>query len=258
MPSTSPVESVRRAMAILEVLGSAPSLGVKQVAEQTMLTPSTTHRLLTTLVETGFVRQESRTGRYHLTGRLVELAARVPDPFKDLREAARISLDALRRETGETANLVVLDGRDVVYVDQAEGSRSLRMFTHPGQHALAHTTGSGKAMLACHDPADLETLLPATLEQITTKTITTRDQLLSDLRRTRKRGFAIDHEEHEDGVSCIAAAVPGQQAPYAAVSISGPTSRLISANTTQLGTRVRTAAEAVSAHLARPTIRILG
>jgi IclR family transcriptional regulator, acetate operon repressor len=250
MPSIPPVESVRRSFAILEALGTAPALGVKQVAERTKLTPSTAHRLLITLVDCGYVMQDARTGRYQLAGKLVELAGRVPDRFADLRAAARASLEALREETGETANLVTLDGRDVVYIDQAEGSRSVRMFTQPGQRVLSHTTGSGKAILAYRDARELASLFPDALERLTPKTIRTRAALTTDLAGIRRRGYAIDHEEHEDGVSCVAAAVVSAFGRSVdAPSTSCPTPRIINASTAKLGNRVRRAAEATAALL---------
>jgi DNA-binding IclR family transcriptional regulator len=250
VPSIPPVESVRRSFAILEALGTAPALGVKQVAERTELTPSTAHRLLVTLVDCGYVVQDARTGRYQLAGKLVGLAARVPDRFAGLRTAARGPLEDLRDATGETANLVALDGRDVVYIDQAEGSRSVRMFTQPGQRALSHTTGSGKAILAYREPRELASLFPSTLERLTPKTIRSLAALTTDLAAVRRRGYAIDHEEHEEGVSCVAAAVltvPGR--PVAALSVSGPTPRIINSHTAKLGRRVRQAAEATAAEV---------
>jgi DNA-binding IclR family transcriptional regulator len=140
----------------------------------------------------------------------------------------------------------------VVYIDQAEGSRSLRMFTQPGQRALAHTTASGKAILAFRVADELEAMFPAVLERLTSKTIGTLAALASDLERVRTRGYAIDHEEHEDGVSCVAAPIRnGAGTPVAAVSVSGPTPRIISADTTRLGERVVEAAKDASTRLER-------
>jgi DNA-binding IclR family transcriptional regulator len=245
--SIPPVQSIRRAFAVLEALGERGDLGVTEVSKATDFTPSTAHRLLITLVDCGYVSQDPRTSKYRLAGRLVDLASRVPDRWAELRQIARPHLEALKAATGESANLVVLVDRDVVYIDQVEGTRSLRMFTEPGHRTLAHTTGAGKAILAYRDADSLSDMYPEKLATMTPRTIGTLAELEIDLGRARERGYAVDDEEHEVGVSCVAAAVDDESgAAIAALSISGPTPRMINANTPELGRLLRRHAADVS------------
>jgi DNA-binding IclR family transcriptional regulator len=232
------VQSLERAFDLLEALVEGGELGVTELASRTGLVPSTAHRLLTTLARRGYVTQSSTSGRYMLGYKIVEVASGLEHRLSRLRAVARPHLEAIRRVTGETTNLVVLDGDRVVYVDQVEGTRSVRMFTAVGTSALAHTTGSGKAIFAYSRPE----LLPAiygeggTLERLTPRTLITIDALQDDLKRIRRRGYAIDNEEHEEGVGCVATPLfdhTGQ--PCAAVSVSGPSARILHADTAEVG-----------------------
>ena len=215
------VQSLERALDLLEVLASVHELGVSELAARTGLVPSTAHRLLATLTDRRYVAAER--GRYRLGPRLRELTEGRTDPIDRLREMARPHLQAIQRATGETANLIVLEGVNAVYVDQVEGSRMIRMFTEVGSGVLAHTTGGGKAILAA---------------------------LEEDIARIRRRGFAIDDEEHEEGVSCVAAVILAANGePVAALSISGPSPRIVNAATADLGELLRRHAEQISAAL---------
>ena len=120
---------------------------------KTGLVPSTAHRLLGTLVARGYAAQSPDSGRYLLGYKLLELTSGLQDRLHRLRTAARPHLEAIQAETGETTNLVVLEGRDVVYVDSVSGTRSVRLFTEIGRAIPAHTSGAGKALLAWRDPA---------------------------------------------------------------------------------------------------------
>ena len=141
--------------------------------------------------------------------KVVEVGSGLEHRLARLRSVARPHLEAIQRETGETVNLVVLDADRVVYVDQVEGSRSVRMFTAVGTSALAHTTGSGKAIMAFGAPDDLETRYAGAepLQRLTPRTLVTLDDLREDFARIRRRGYALDNEEHEEGVGCVACPV---------------------------------------------------
>ena len=152
------VQSLDRALDLLEALARTDELGVSEVAAQTGLVPSTAHRLLSTLVARGYAAQNPATGRYLMGYKLLELTSGLQDRLGRLRAAARAHLEAIQRETGETTNLVVLEGRNVVYVDTVAGSQSVRLFTEVGRAIPAHTSGSGKALLAWRAPADVAAL----------------------------------------------------------------------------------------------------
>jgi IclR family acetate operon transcriptional repressor len=175
----------------------------------------------------------------------------VQDRLGRLRTAARPHLEAIQEETGETTNLVVLEGRDVVYVDKVDGTRSVRLFLEVGRAIPAHTSGAGKAILAWRSPEDVAALLGGTpLQASTSHTITTLDALEQDLKRIRRRGFATDNEEHEEGVGCVGTPVFDHRGvSIAALSVSGPTSRILNAETADLGALLREHAEAVSLKL---------
>ena len=191
------VQSLERAFDLLEALSAGGELGVTELAHRTGLVPSTAHRLLSTLVARGYASQSPTTGRYMLGYKLLELTSGVQDRLGRLRTAARPHLEAIQSETGETTNLVVLEGRDVVYIESVSGTRSVRLHTEVGRSIPAHTSGAGKALLAWRDPADVATLLDgAPLAPSTPRTLTTLDALQADLANIRRRGYSTDNEEH--------------------------------------------------------------
>ena len=245
------VQSLDRALDLLEALASADELGVSEIASRTGLVPSTAHRLLGTLVARGYAAQSPVSGRYLLGYKLLELTSGLQDRLGRLKTAARPHLEAIQAETGETTNLVVLEGRDVVYVDSVSGTRSVRLFTEIGRAIPAHTSGAGKALLAWRDPAELEALLGAgPFAASTPRTLTTLDALQEDFMRIRRRGYSTDNEEHELGVACVATPIFDHAgAPLAAISISGPTPRILHADTADIAGVLREHAEAVSAGL---------
>lgn len=217
------VQSVERTFALLEALGrSTRPLGVSELAAECELSLATIHRLLRTLVDLGYVRQEpSRT--YALGAGLLRLGERAAS---GLTSWSRPLLEGLVRELGESVNLATLDGDRVVYLAHVPSSRSMRMFTEVGSRVPAHSTGVGKAMLAQLAPEAARSVLARTgLRASTDHTITDPDRLADALRAAARQGYALDDEEQEDGVRCVAVAVPGSL-PALAVSTSGPSSRM--------------------------------
>jgi DNA-binding IclR family transcriptional regulator len=246
------VQSLERAFDLLEALSAGGELGVTELATRTGLVPSTAHRLLHTLAKRGYVSQSTESGRYLLGYKVVEVASGLERRLERLRVVARPHLESIQSATSETVNLVVLDADRVVYVDQVEGSRNVRMFTTVGTRVPAHTTGSGKAIMAA-GPIDVVHALYGDrepLERLTRRTLVTLDELESDFARIRRRGYAIDNEEHEEGVGCVAAAVLDHSGrPCAAISVSGPTARILHGNTASLGSLLAEHAGKVSTAL---------
>jgi DNA-binding IclR family transcriptional regulator len=250
--SRESVQSLERAFDLLEALSAGGELGVTELANRTGLVPSTAHRLLHTLAKRGYVSQSRESGRYLLGYKVVEVASGLERRLERLRVVARPHLERIQRATGETVNLVVLDADRVVYVDQVEGSRSVRMFTTVGTSVPAHTTGSGKAMLAAGPPEAAAALYGdrQPLERLTAHTLVTLEALEDDFVRIRRRGYAIDNEEHEEGVGCVASAVLDHGGrPCAAISVSGPSSRVLHGNTAALGALLVEGAAEMSAAL---------
>jgi IclR family transcriptional regulator, KDG regulon repressor len=231
------VQSLERAFDLLEALAAGGELGVTELANRTGLVPSTAHRLLHTLTKRGYVTQSPESGRYLLGYKVVEVASGLEHRRERLRAVARPHLEGIQRATGETVNLVVLEADRVVYIDQVEGSRNVRMFTTVGTSVLAHSTGSGKAIMA-FGPPEAPAALDGEreLEQLTRRTLTTLAALEDDFKRIRRRGYALDNEEHEEGVGCVAAAVFDHTGrPCAAISVSGPTARILHEHSSELG-----------------------
>ena len=251
-PRRDRVQSVDRALDLLEALGESGDLGVSELAAQTGLVVSTAHRLLAGLADRGYVRQAASHGSYALGFKVLELAGGIQARTAALCAVARPHLEGIRQVTNETTNLVILDRDAVVYVDQVPGLHNVRMFTQVGSLALAHSTASGKSILASRSPDTVSKLYPPErepLERLTQHTRTTLASLRGDFARIRKRGYAIDNEEHEDGVSCVAAPVFGGGVAFAAISISAPTTRIVQADTGELGRLLRRHAEELSAEL---------
>lgn len=246
------VQSLERAFDLLEALADGEQVALGELATRAGLVPSTAHRLLATLVQRGYVAQNPDSGRYLLGHKLVELASSVERRLALLRGHARTHLERVTAQTGETANLVVLDGDRVVYVDQVEGTRSVRMFTAIGTAALAHTTGSGKAILAFAPSGAAAALYGhrEPLERLTPQTRVTVEALERDFAAIRGRGYALDDEEHELGVGCVAAPVFDHTTrPVAAISVSGPVARILGDQAAGLGALVSRHAGQISAAL---------
>jgi DNA-binding IclR family transcriptional regulator len=196
---------------------------------------STAHRLLTTLIRQGYCRQNPETGRYALGSKLFQLGEACLGQI-DLRMLARPFLERLCRETGETANLVVLDGQEALYLDKVESPQNLRIFSRIGHRAPLYCTGAGKVLLAYRHETEREALLGrGPLKPLTRRTTTSLLRLRRELAQVREQGFALDREECEEGAYCIAVPVRNAQGRIeAALSVSGPTVRLGSHNVAPL------------------------
>lgn len=195
--------------------------------------------------------QNAYTGRYLLGYKLLELASSVHQRTAHLRALVRPHLQSIQKITRETTSLTILEPPSVVYVDQVEGSRSVRMFAHVGATVLPYTTASGKAMLAYTAAPQVAEICGAEpLEQLTPHTISTLAALEDELARVRRRGYAIDNEEHETGVSCVAAPIFDHGGLVrAAISVTAPTPRIHAADTAELGELLTNRAAEVSRSL---------
>ncbi|MEZ5122724.1 MAG: IclR family transcriptional regulator [Solirubrobacterales bacterium] len=246
-----PVRSVLRSLRLMEALADGREMSLTSLAEASGLRPSTTHRLLATLASEGYVGRGDDGQRYRLGHRVAALARSAASSVEDLREAARPTLLALRDDFDETANLIVLDGASIVYIDQVESRRPVRMFTRIGNRVPAHASGGGKALLASLTPDGLDQVLRGqVLERLTTHTITSREELDSALDVIRRRGWATDDREYDDDVICVAAAFPLPGDPHrAAITVSGPAERMLRHGLARLGEQAAARATAAQAAL---------
>ncbi len=226
-PRGSGVQSVERALDILEFLSrSEDELGVSEIGEATGLAAGTVHRLLGTLASRGYIHKNARTRRYGLGLKSLTMAITTRERLAPL---ALPFLEELMEVSQETANLAIVEGNATMYIEQATPpARMLRMFTEPGNRVPLHSTGTGKVLLAYQPPRLLDFLVGrAGLSHQTSTTITEQGQLRSELRKIRRDGYAVDYEEQEEGVRCLAAPVFGPAGEiFASISLSGPASRL--------------------------------
>lgn len=217
------VQSLDRAFALLEIMASAGGeLSLSELADSSGLPLPTIHRIIRTLVSNGYVRQlPSR--RYALGPRLIGLGE---SASRMLGTWAQPHLAQLVQQLGETANLAMLDGDNVVYVAQVPSPHAMRMFTEVGRRVLPHSTGVGKALLA-QLPEDkaLAILRRTGTPAATERTITEPAAFATELSAIRQRGYAVDDGEQEIGVRCVALPIQGGPSMIA-LSISGPEARV--------------------------------
>ena len=220
---TGGVQSIARAFDLLETMADLGGIvSLSQLATRSGLPLPTIHRLMRTLLDLGYVRQEP-SREYALGPRLVPLGE---SASRLLGTWATPYLQRVVDAIGESANLAMLDGHQVVYTAQVPGRHSMRMFTEVGRRASVHCTAVGKAMLATVPPdRAVEILRRSGLAPQTEHTITTLPAMDRELAEIRRRGYAIDDEEQEIGVRCVAVALPGDPI-RAAISISGPSTRM--------------------------------
>lgn len=226
--SSTPVQAVVRALGLLEALAARDEAGLVELARDASLHPSTAHRLLASLMECGYAVQSPTTGRYRLGRKMLELAGSSEARDARLKMIVRPHLEAIRASVGETTNLVALDGLSAIYLDQVESEHAVRLSAEPGRRVPAHTSGAGKALLAHQDSAQLEMVYAREpFQQLTSRTITTAAALSDELGRARRRGYALDNGEYEEGVSCVGAPVFDNRGnACAALSVSAPSVRL--------------------------------
>ena len=239
------VQSVDRALDVLEALSSGGTQGVSDIVRVTDLPLGTVHRLLATLLERGYVRQDAER-RYAIGPATLGLA---DAGERSIAAVGRVHAGRLTTLCGETANLAVLQGHEMVYIAQSPSPHSLRIFAEVGRRVPLHSTSVGKAVLAAMPPADAEGLLRSTrLTPSTPKTLTTLEAMAAELETVRQQGFAIDEEEQELGVRCVASVVaaPGL---HAALSVSGPTERFTLEKAHVVADAVREAAADLAAAL---------
>ncbi len=246
------MQSVERTLSILEALSQAPAgVFLNELSSVTGLNKTTVHRLLGTLIQTGYV--SGKNGKYRLTVRLFEVGARVINRL-DVLTAARSYLEMLSVVTGEAVHLVVRDGADIVYIFKADaGQNSVQMSSRVGLRNPMYCTGVGKAILAAlPEPEAEDVWLHSRIVRRTDNTITTFDRLKQQLAEVNVHGYAVDDEENELGVRCIAASVLDYAGKVAgAFSISAPSGRMDDARLVSIAPLVLDTREKICAALGK-------
>lgn len=220
------VHAVERGLDVLETLGRSESeLKLAEIGASLDLPRGTAHRLLGTLTSRGYARYDYRTRRYGLGARTLILASMSRQRLGPL---ARPFLEELVEVSGETCSLSCFDRDAAIYIEQAEPERSVRMLAEPGDRVPLHATATGKVLLAYQSRDLIQTFTKTPeLPRFTVRTTTDAARLREELRRIRQQGYATDLGEYEEGVRSLAAPVfnPDGQI-LAAMSLSGPSSRL--------------------------------
>lgn len=243
------VQSVDRAVTILELLAVHGSAGVTQLARELGVHKSTASRLVAALEQRQLVEQVEERGHYRLGVGVLKLAAATSARL-DLVQEARPVCRRLAAETGETVNLVVLSGGAALYVDQVCGASTLSSYNWVGQHIPIHATSNGKVLVSEHDGPDLTRLL-GELVAFTPSTVTDREALDSQLATVRERGYAFAADELDIGLTAIAAPVRDSHGDIvASVSVSGPSFRFDQPRLEEIIPVLRGAAAEVTGRLA--------
>ncbi|QTL96715.1 helix-turn-helix domain-containing protein [Iocasia frigidifontis] len=220
------VQSISRAINILEkLIYSDKGLGVTEISNSLALKKSTTHRILSTLVNHGYVAQDENS-KYKVGLKFFEVGSVAINKL-DLRNDVRPFLKKIRDKTNETVHLGLLDNNHVLYIDKVESLKTVRMFSEIGRKIEPHCTSLGKVLLAYSPDKVVDDIIDNGLIKYTDNTITEPDKLKEHLKEVRINGYAIDDEEQLMGVRCIAGPIFNYEGEViASFSITGPLIRM--------------------------------
>jgi IclR family KDG regulon transcriptional repressor len=247
--ATAAVQSVDRAVTVLQILAREGDVGVTDLAHELHVHKSTVSRLVSVLERRGLVEQDGQRGKYRLGHGILTLANATVARL-DVVQASRPVTAALAHEVGETINVATLSGQHALYLDQTEASNALRSHNWVGQRVPLHATSNGKVLLAWRSPEERQALLEQPLTRYTRRTITSARRLTQELDEVRARGFAKAVDELEIGLVAVAAPVRGPDGTViASMSISGPDARMRGERLATLGRRIRRAADEASVRM---------
>lgn len=252
-PSAVPmVNAATRAFAVLDRLSRQRTIGLEDLSRDVQLAKPTVYRFLLTLQELGYARR-AEGDRWALSLKMFNVGSRALDHL-DLYSAARPIAEELSDDLGETVHMGVLEGDSAVYVLKIESRYTIRMFSRVGRRIPLHCTAIGKTLLAFAPEEEREaTLKGVRLLAFTKKTLTTRAALYAELERIRAQGFALDAEEHEEGIHCIGAPIFDHTGGIGAVlSASWPGFRYEWGEESEKVDKVKAAAARISQLLGKP------
>jgi DNA-binding IclR family transcriptional regulator len=222
------MKSLHKVLDIIEAIAESGSMGIRELSSRVGFPPPTIHRITSTLIERNYLKQDPVTKKLSLSIQFLELGTRVQQRF-NLTAIARPHLQKLMAEVRESVNLAVPDGDHVAYLDHVRSDHSmLQLFTKPGARVPLYCTGVGKMLMSLWTPQEVDAYLRRTqLFPHTLHTIMDRNKLVIELEKIRTLNYAVDNEEMEQGVRCVAALVKDHHGmPVAAVSISGAAMRI--------------------------------
>lgn len=219
--------SVQNALRVLKSFSiDEPEKAVGELAVELGLAKSTISRLMTTLASEGFVTRVPNSRKYRLGISILALSGILTSNLEVTKEAAPV-VNKLVNDIGETTHLAILDGTDTIYVHKEECTHAVRILTYLGKKNPAYCTSSGKVLLAHSDEKTLEKVIERGLEKRARNTITTEEQLRSELKTIKERGYALSRDEILEGVTSIAAPVRDYTGEVvAAITVVGPNQRI--------------------------------
>lgn len=241
--------SLEKALQIIEVMASNKGpMRLQDISESVNYPASTVLRFLNTLMLYNYVKQDPDTLKYSLSFKFCKIASLVTQQFS-IRDIVRPYLIKLSEESQESACLAIDEDMMVVYLDVVDGpDNMLKAMQRIGRKAPFHSTGVGKLLLLNYDESELDIIIKRRgLPQLTEHTITTKEALLAELAKVKNQGYALDNEECEIGARCIAAPIKDYTGKIiAAISVSGPTSRMTMEKITDISKIITTYASQIS------------
>lgn len=247
-----PVKSADRVLAILESLaGSAGRRSLTDIGRELSIPVSSLHAILRTMERRGWLETDETGTRFGIGVEALRVGSAYPRT-DDVLVRAEPVLDWLSEQTGETVHYGRIEGAHIVYLAKRDSRHSLRIYSAIGRRIPAHAAALGKAILAGHRDAEVRAILGDSLPALTRKTRTSATALLRDLARVRKVGYATETEESDQGLGCVAVAVPDRVPPRDAISLAVPTARLNADRTQELATLLRRSQTMLSEKLALP------
>ncbi len=247
----NPVQSAERIFQVMEMLAENGEMGLMEISAALGLHKSTVHRLLMSLVYMGYARQDEVSQKYMLSYKIVNMAGKILERM-DVLQVAKPYLERLSDLSGEAVHLVQREGNQILYIYKIEAKvGTIRMVSHVGMIHPMYCSGVGKAIMATLPEREVKQIWnESVIEKKTDKTITDYDEMLKVLEEVRTNGYALDDEENEKGVRCIAACLYGYQKEVKyAFSISGPTSRMTRERVEELSVDVKKVQQELSREL---------
>jgi IclR family acetate operon transcriptional repressor len=251
----SPSTAVERALAILEAIAQRGSgMTNSEISRKLEIPKSSASYILRTLERKGYLRREPLTGKYRLGLKVLNLSRQALVGL-DIREVALPALRELVKQSHLTAHLAILDHGEAVYIEKVDAPGFIKIDTWVGRRLEIHSTGVGKALMAHLPEAEVRSVLKERgLKKMTSKTITGRAEFLRELEKVRAQGYAVDNEENNLGVRCVAAPVfRGLRKVEAAVGVSGAASQIDKPSLPKVAELVKEAARKISEQLGYQT-----
>jgi len=252
MAKNERIKSIDKTLDLLEFLSAnEQETGITEISKKLHMGLSTVHRILTTLKSRGYVIQNKQTTKYRLGIRLFELGYAVQN-IKHLVEITKLHLRQLSQSTNETANLAILEGREVIYIAKNESSEVLTTNIKVGTRLPAHCTALGKVLLAFISDGEFDSLYKADepLSTLTFNSISSLKGLKKDLKKVKEQGYAVDKEEYKIAVNCMAVPIFSRNGEtIAALSITGPASRFTMDEMGKVKDRLMTISKEISNQL---------